>query len=268
MNFENQPFDVIIQAGQSNADGTGIGDSKITFKQNSNFFYLNAEKTVEVVDDNLRITYLDKPFIISLADEHLNENGEKIADFALTFGTEYVKNLLASNRKLLVIRAGVGGSGFMKRHWRVGDILYNKLIELTNYALKLNPNNKIKALLWHQGEHDAFEKNPPEKFYNELYEMFSNFRNLYGNIPIIAADFCANHKNKNINDYAPIVEKIKAVLQELGNSSFIETNDLKSNHEKTGNGDEIHFCRESLFELGYRYYDKFLSLTQNNTTFF
>jgi hypothetical protein len=36
--------------------------------------------------------------------------------------------------------------------------------------------------------------------------------------------------------------------------AFIETSDIPSNNQKTGNGDGIHFCRESLHTLGKRYF--------------
>ena len=44
-------------------------------------------------------------------------------------------------------------------------------------------------------------------------------------------------------------------------AAFVETADLPSNNQKTGNGDDIHFCRESLHVLGQRYFEKFLALT-------
>ena len=39
--------------------------------------------------------------------------------------------------------------------------------------------------------------------------------------------------------------------------AYVETADLRSNDQKTGDGDEIHFCREDLRELGHRYYAAF-----------
>ena len=44
-----------------------------------------------------------------------------------------------------------------------------------------------------------------------------------------------------------------AVYKEIGH--YIETSDLRSNNQKNGDGDEIHFCREDLQELGRRYFD-------------
>ena len=66
-------------------------------------------------------------------------------------------------------------------------------------------------------------------------------------------------KSKNIEICAPIVEKIKLVTEEMG-GNFVETSDLPSNDQKVANGDDIHFCRESLHVLGHRYFDAYLKI--------
>ena len=52
---------------------------------------------------------------------------------------------------------------------------------------------------------------------------------------------------------------IRAVAEEAG-GAYIETADLRSNNQKTGDGDEIHFCREDLQELGRRYFAAYTQL--------
>ena len=56
------------------------------------------------------------------------------------------------------------------------------------------------------------------------------------------------------------VSKIKEVFAKLGRGAFVETADLLSNNQKTGNGDDIHFCRESQHILGRRYFEAFKNL--------
>ena len=46
------------------------------------------------------------------------------------------------------------------------------------------------------------------------------------------------------------------MVGELGNSAFVNTDDLPSNKEKVGNNNEIHFSREGLLKLGERYFEK------------
>jgi hypothetical protein len=253
-------FDIIIQAGQSNAEGVGTGETENEYLPNDNVYYLNAEKTAEIIDDNLIVTYADKPFLIEVAAERQVED-RIISDFSLFFARKYVENgLLKDGRKLLIIRAGVGGTGFKKGFWGVNDALYKKMIEMVDYALSLNKNNRIVGLLWHQGEHDAFEKNDPNVFEGQLLTMLTSVRARYGEMPVIAGDFVREWKQKNIELCEPIIEKIKKVLKEIGVSAFVETGDLPSNNEKTGNGDDIHFCRDSLRILGERYFEKFKTI--------
>ena len=52
---------------------------------------------------------------------------------------------------------------------------------------------------------------------------------------------------------------IRAVAEEV-KGTYVETADLRSNDQKTGDGDTIHFCREDLQELGRRYFAAYQKL--------
>ena len=257
----NEKYDIIIQGGQSNAEGSGIGPVSQEFLPNSNIKYLNAKKHVDLVDDGLRIEYVDEPFVIEEANERILQD-KIVGDFALTFAEDYVKNGgLEQGRKVLIIRGAIGGTGFYKGHWGLQDKVYLKLLEMVDYALKLNPENRIVTFLWHQGEHDAFEGNPAENYYKQLTDMLKGVRSRYGMMPFIAGDFVSDWKSKNLASCEPIVDVIRRVVAENTRSGFVETLDLLSNNQKTQNGDEIHFCREALHELGHRYFQAFMQLS-------
>ncbi len=260
MDFLKEKFDIIIQGGQSNAEGTGRGPVDTLWTPSPNCFYLESEKTVELKDGEIVITYADKPLTITEANER-EKNGEIWGDFSLTFAESYEKaGLLKEGRKLLIVRAAVGGTGFKKGFWGIEDILYVKMLEMIDYALSLNPENKIVAFLWHQGEHDAFEKNEPSVYHDQLKLMIDEVRARYGDMPFIAGDFCNEWKSKNLTDCEPIIEVICNVIKEVGNAGFVETSDLLSNNQKYANGDDIHFCRQSLRELGCRYFSEYMKL--------
>jgi hypothetical protein len=256
--MHNAKYDIIVQGGQSNADGTGRGPVSRELSVSPNAWYLEAEKTVTVGADNLYVTYADKPFQIIPAQERMVD-GQITGDFSLTFAEEYVKaGLLQADRKLLIIRGAIGGSGFKKNHWGLGNVLYNKLIEMVDYALSLNVENRIVGFLWHQGEHDAFEGNTPEEYKAQLRAQLRDFRARYGeDIPFIAGDFVREWKSENEEICRPIVQKIRDVVAEEGNGEFVETSDLLSNNEQIQDGDVIHFSRESLHILGARYFQAF-----------
>ena len=265
MNYTNEAYDIIIQAGQSNAQGCGRGPVGEEYTPDCDIMYLYQNFTNEdkIVDGiwKAAINVLDPAFYIDIADERSDEAG-KIGDFSLTFCKEYKKNgLLGEGRKLLVIRAGVGGTGFKKKHWGLTDEMYLRMIDMIDYALSLNPENRIAAFLWHQGEHDAFEGNDPDVFEAQLRTMIDTVRSKYNvpMLPFISADFVNEWKSENMDICTPIVERIKTVTTAVG-GAFVETADLPSNNQRTGNGDGIHFCRESLHILGKRYFDAYQTI--------
>lgn len=262
MEWQDLEFDIIIQGGQSNAEGMGMGpvSDRYALAPFKNVYYLEAEKQTEHLPDCVRVTYSDKPFQICPAVERGSAENP-VGDFSLAFAQMYENERLTSDRKLLIIRAAVGGTGFVKGAWGLKDQLYLKLLEMTDYALLLNKKNRIVGFLWHQGECDAYEKNAPDVFRKQLASMLRDVRMRYGaEIPFIAGDFVREWKEKYLADCVPIVEQIRQVVKEAGSAAFVETSDLLSNNQKTGNGDDIHFCREALYILGRRYYQAFAEL--------
>lgn len=264
-----EKFDIIIQAGQSNAEGIGKGDVAKAFQPSARIYSLSADKVGMSLPDGMKVVDADEPFHLQRMEERLEE-GENLADFSLSFSALYEKNCLKADRTVLVIRAAVGGTGFQKGHWAQDGILYLKMLEMIDYALSLNPENRLVAFLWHQGEHDAFEHNEPERFEQQLKSMIRTVRECYNapNLPFIAGDFVGEWKNKNLSDCIPIVEKIKKVTEEIGNGAFVETSDLLSNNQAIGNGDDIHFCRAAQYTLGERYFQAFEKMKRNNFAIF
>jgi hypothetical protein len=253
-------YDIIIQGGQSNAEGCGLGPVSQEYIPCSDILYLNAKKEVGLNEGKMYIKYMENPFTIEQAQEHGMPNSP-VGDFSLTFAAEYIKNgLLKDGRKLLIVRAAIGGSGFYKGHWGLQDVAYLKMLEMIEYALSLNPSNRIVAFLWHQGEHDAFEGNTGDVYFGQLTNMLQGVRKRYGTMPFIAGDFVNEWKSKNLSSCEPIVEAIRQVVKNNDKSAFVETMDLESNNQKTKNGDDIHFCRESLHQLGRRYYKAFVEI--------
>ena len=256
----NGKYDIIIEGGQSNADGSGIGPVENEHIPSSQILYLDAIKSVDLDETGLHIEYADLPFEIKEAEE-LVVDGNKRGNLALSFANDYIASgLLSADRKILIIKAAIGGTGFYKGHWGLQDKVYLKMLEMVDYALQLNPKNKIVAFLWHQGEHDAYEGNPPDIYHKQLSDMLQGVRNRFGTMPFIAADFVHDWKNKNLQACKPIVQVIRNVVNENKKSAFVETDGLLSNDQKIGNKDELHFCRESLYELGHRYFKAFSQL--------
>ena len=287
-------WDIIILAGQSNAEGFGLGEVSSEYEKDERIYCLNddAAPHFEKVSDGTSerdVLRLNLPALqyICPAEEPVGAAG-KVGKLALWFAKNYVaKGLLKEGRKVLVVNAAVGGTGFCRKEWGVGNVLYRRLIAMTDYALSLSfsetgeacekSENEIVAFLWHQGECDSFENAdiPLETKYENhkanLEAMFGDFSDRYADfiagkkkLPLISGGFCDEWYLKNKRQCDAVLRAIHSVCRAPGSGNFagafVPTDGLLSNNQKTGNGDDVHFCRESLHILGDKFFDAFLAL--------
>lgn len=242
--FSKEEFDIIIQAGQSNSEGTGYGPAETPYERNDDTYYLNPD------------------FSISQASE-LVEGNRIRGDFSLSFATAYRKaGLLREGRKLLIVRAAVGGTGFSDRRWGPEDDLFIRMMALTRTALALHPGNRPVALLWHQGETDSTLSAGYDRYYAALTNLVRLTREAFGqDLPFIAGDFVEHWRRTTGDDFLPIQRALRAVCRDLDRAAFVETDGLLSNAQKLGGDDTIHFCRDALGELGNRYFKLYSAIT-------
>ena len=243
--FGKEKFDIIIQGGQSNSDGTGHGAVEKPYEPNDTVWFLNQD------------------FTISMAMERVAGNHTR-NDFSLEFARRYIEDgRLENGRKLLVIRAAVGGTGFSDNRWGLKDDLFLQMMKMIKTALSLNSENRLVAFLWHQGEAEAGNADFGTH-YNNLSTLVKTVRSEFEQLalPFIAGDFVQQWKLINSEICAPIVDAMREVCDKIGNAYFVETAGLKSNFEEygkeaDGGEDNIHFSRAALYQLGGRYYDAF-----------
>jgi len=242
--FSKDAFDIIIQGGQSNSEGCGIGPLEHPFEPDP------------------EILMMENDFTIMTAREKVWGN-DAVGNYLLSFAEKYVYNdNLKDGRKLLILMTAVGGTGFCDHRWGLKDDLYLRLIDMLKTALALNPKNRPVAFLWHQGETDT--NNPVrDVHYNNLSTLVKSVRQAAGkeDLPFIAGNFVQQWYKENIEICTPIVTAIRDVCSTIGHAGFVETDGLQSNNEKVGNDDTIHFSREALYILGHRYYDAFKSIS-------
>lgn len=247
--FTKEAFDVLIQAGQSNAEGYGFGATEHPWEPNDRVWFLNENYT------------------ISLALETVAMNAPR-SNFSFAFARNYLNDgRLAEGRKLLIVRAAVGGTGFLDNRWKLTDDLYLNMLEMTKTALALNPENRLVALLWHQGETDAVQNASYETHYNNLTALVRGVRETFHApaLPFVAGDFVLHWKTQNPDICAPVVDAIRAVCLDCGRGAFVETDGLRSNAESSTYhpfdwDDPIHFCRDAVYGLGERYYQAFADI--------
>ncbi len=263
----NGSYDIVIIAGQSNSEGYGIGDAREEYIPDERILWMNDRSNPHFAQDSegkeiFVLDYPSEPFI-TVADEPFNGTS-KVGKLALFFARSYIANgRLQAGRKLLILNAGVGGTGFRDDQWGLGRTLYQRLQDFTRYALSLHPENRLVAFLWHQGECDSFEN--PQWSTTQKYEthkanlegMLLDFKTRFScpNLPFIAGGFCDEWYLKNKANCDAVLQAIREVCQSHG--AFVPTAGLKSNNQQCGNGDDIHFCREASHILGQMYFEAY-----------
>lgn len=252
-------YDIILEAGQSNAVGYGHGPAKEAYVPDSRILYYTCGEPEDM-------SYTpSEDFEICIADERPHPEfgmDDKLGDLALSFAQKYVEQgLLPPDRKLLIVRTAVGGTGFLKHYWSVGDPLYERMLRITDRAMAFHPENRIVGLLWHQGEHEAAFRNDPERYARELLAVLDGIRHRYAKpmLPFVCGGFCQEWVEQNQPYCDNIMRVIRNVAEKSG-GAYVDTCDLRSNNQLLGDGDVIHFCRDSLQELGRRYFSAYQSL--------
>ena len=91
----------------------------------------------------------------------------------------------------------------------------------------------------------------------------TDFKQKYGlkKLPFIAAGFCDEWYLQTKEPCDAVLAGTKDVCA-AEKGAFVETGGLLSNNRKTGNGDNIHFCRESQHILGDKYYEAYKKIAK------
>lgn len=263
-------YDIIVLAGQSNAEGQGIGE--VTEE------YVPDER-VHIMKDDTNFKFVTKDGVstltgkwpaentISVAEERTHSTKGKVGCFGLWFAKKYADEYLEKGRKVLIVNANFGGTGFARPEWGIGNIMHERMIAMTKYALALNKKNRVVAVLWAQGEHDSFENADwdPEKRYTthkkNLTDTFNDFYEKLGDksVPIIACGFPDTFCQSIPEATDAVLRAIKEVIADFG-GAYVDTAGLPSNAQKVGGGDIYHYCKESLRILGGKFFEKYAQL--------
>lgn len=261
-------YDIIILAGQSNAVGCGKGPVENAYVPDPRILWLTDDAKLTYIHegDLLKIDKMNPPTktTVTVAEEEVTD-GWIIGKFILPFAARYAEQCLEPDRKVLIVHAAVGGTGFARKEWGIDAPLYERLVRLTGEALNMNPENRIVAFLWHQGEHDAFENADwdPERRYQfyktNLTRMLDDYFARFGKMPFVAAGFCDEWYLENKVACDAVLTVLRECCAAYG-GGFVETAGLQSNHQKVGVDDVIHFCREAQYKLADMYFEKFLEI--------
>ena len=268
--FTKEKFDIILLIGQSNAEGYGIGpveneyeptDSIMQFTDSYPVMYRVNEEGIEALDVKEDTTYRITP-----SAENTRKGAGKLGCLANTFTREYYsKYLSASERKLLIVRAAIGGTGFMREQWTPNGVLTKRALEMTDIALSLNPENRLTAILWHQGESEAIDGKGKgydflySFYFNSLSRFIADLREKYGSVPFMAGGHCDDWIPRFVEESRAVTDATKSAIERFESCGYVETAGLGSNDRivKGKYLDDVHFNRPALYELGERYFKVF-----------
>lgn len=256
--FTKEKFDIIILAGQSNAEGNGMGPVEKPYQPSDEVWFMRGP-----IDSH--------EYYLCPACEDVREN-ETVGNFILKFSENYIADgRLKEGRKLLILCAAVGGTGFLGKHWGMTDCYYTRMMDMIRTSLQLNAENRLVGLIWHQGEYDACYEASLDVHYNHLGALLESVLDEFkvSDLPFVAGDFVQDWKSKNAEKCEPVVSAMRKLCKEYPFGAFVESDGLNSNFQElnrmtpvAGNYlvDDIHFSRKALYELGERYYKAFASI--------
>lgn len=230
---------VFIMAGQSNMAGRGIVEPQDTV---SNRRILSVNKHGEI--------------IVAKEPLHFYEPNLTGLDCGMSFAKKLIQKL-PGHISVLLVPCAVGGSSisqWLDDSLHRGVKLYSNFLEKVVLAKKYGT---LKAILWHQGESDANEKNIP-LYKQRLAQLFSKFRKAIGNneLPVLIGELGSFSTNKA--NWILINNAIHNYAMQDINTSVISTKDLKDK------GDSLHFNSKGQRMMGRRFAEACLKKFKQN----
>ena len=245
---KNEPTNyVVLIVGQSNTHA-GIG------------YDLELDKSVDGIkqlgrfgNDNMKIIDATEPL-------HNHTASENKIGFGLTF-SKLLKNYLKTEKNIILVPCGFGGTGFSRNNWNKGDELYSDAVARVKYVMENNPGSELTAMLWHQGESDVGSMS----YENDLDNFINDIRTdlnatdvpfiLGGMVPFWVEKYDERIKQQDI---------ISNTVNRHNLTGYANP-ELPFRIEKEDNYfDEIHFDAVGQRELGKRYFSEFIRLIRDN----
>lgn len=269
--INNPKYDIIVLAGQSNAEGQGIGPVSEEYVPDKRVMLMKDDTNFKFVNQDGKIILSYKwpaENIFEVAQETVKPKGQ-LGCFGFWFAKKYADTYLEKGRKVLIVKACHGGTGFSRPEWGLGNIMHERMISMTKTALAMNKHNRVVALLWAQGEHDSFENadwDPEKRYITHKANITATFHDFYekvgdSSIPLITCGFPDTFCQSCPEASEAVLKAIKEVVADFG-GSYVDTAGLLSNAQKVESKDIYHFCKESLYILGGKFFEKYTQMRE------
>lgn len=243
--------DLVPVAGQSNPVGIGENFDAVRDTVDGRIFQLGGTPNTTYFQQ--RVQAVD-PLM-----HHLPQPAPACVGFAMSFGREYVKTLVP-NRSLQLLPCAHGSTGFSDttNSWDPAFVatpgvttnLYNNLLAQIDAGLALNPNNRVTALLWHQGEGDTNFLDQAG-YTTRLLALIDGVRAHVGNpnLPVVIGPMVPERVEGNINAGYPLVNAAHRDIQRLRTNVWWFQGPRNS-YNSAANGGTIHYNASGQRKLG------------------
>lgn len=215
----------------------------------------NIDDYDKLIDD--RVYQMDIEYNIEKASQPIDfvDENKRVSCWK-SFCENLIKNGL--NRKILLVPAAVGGSGFQNNHWNQGDDTYNKAVEWINEATDLHPLNGILSCLWIQGETDNQSELGQDNYYNRFMAMIAGFENEIDQFDDETPFILSQVNNSSAID----LDEFNNILNTIGSSDnrfYTTTKD-----DLLMRTDETHFTAPSIRTIGKRMFSALSNILNLN----
>lgn len=205
---------------------------------------------------------------------------------SIGFYRTFAKNYIAGNsgKKVLIINNAYEAVGLLTPltskangrasiQWNVGGELYNTLVNRVKKVLEWNPNNRVVAILWSQGEADIDANKTANDYTTQLRNFVNSLRTAIKspNVPFLACGYSADWHSRDAftilkNQYMSSLQGLSSTTyngQTPGSGSirsggsiipkfgYVSTIGVTSD---VANQNNVHFNFAGLRELGERFW--------------
>ena len=224
-------MDIFLLMGQSNMAGRGL-----------------LEDVEPIRDERIRV-FQDGRW--AMAEEPLHHD-RPTAGIGLAMS--FARSVLDAEpgKEIGLVPRAVGSTPLER--WMPGADLYEGAMAA---ARKAAEDGAIKAVLWHQGEHDSKSEADASSYSQRFADMVTTLREQLGAplLPVILGELGAYlSKRPDFPHYRTVNAELRKVPDALPHSAFVSAEGL------TDKGDDLHYDARSLRIFGERYAAAFLGL--------
>lgn len=237
---------IVLIAGQSNTHA-GLGLDAQLDAEAPNIYQLGRSN-------------FDNCVIIASEPLHHHSSSPDRIGFGLTFA-KLLSAYHAHNTDIILVPCGFGGTGFADNRWNKGNDLYIDAVARTNSVRSKYPEGEVVAILWHQGETDVILEN--QNYQQDLDSFIVGLRADISadSVPFILGGMVPHWVAQDLTrqNFRQLIEQTP---QRIGMTGYADPEVPTMITKPDDTFDEIHFDAAGQRELGQRYFQQYLELTE------